>query len=521
MCFQIVDDVLDVTGTDASLGKPAGNDLLEGVYTLPVIYALAVVRRRCATCSAASSTTTRSRKRRQLATSDGAVDAALGAARDQAAQADKVLAATEGLDAEVIARHAPPRRRPRRPRLLDLRRVLGTFEHLWRASGCRERKGSRRTRRAALRSRLRGPRPRARNRSTASLNAFGASTMRPCAAPPSTSSREPGMSSASSSASPTGVSESCEPVITSVGTRIVDELEAQLVGRVEDRADLRDERLGRLLQHDARDAGSSRSRTASAGGDRRATRALRRRARPCRPRPPRRPTPASSSRRHVVVAARGAREDRATGCGRGCSTPMICAITPPIDAPITCARSTPSASRTASASSAICSSEYGPSGRSTATGAAVVERVAAVTAPEGHALQRPAPRVGAEALDHQERRTLPAAEDVVVDRDAVARHDLRHRSPLRVPHCREHRARERESTLDRESPALCARSRARSERVEQALHRCRGRLRRAPRRRAGRPSRRVGSGPRAARRRPPARAATAGRTDRPGVPPPG
>ena len=40
MCFQIVDDVLDVTSSDESLGKPAGNDLLEGVYTLPVIYAL-------------------------------------------------------------------------------------------------------------------------------------------------------------------------------------------------------------------------------------------------------------------------------------------------------------------------------------------------------------------------------------------------------------------------------------------------------------------------------------------------
>jgi heptaprenyl diphosphate synthase len=41
MCFQIVDDVLDVTRTEAELGKPAGNDLHEGVYTLPVIFAVA------------------------------------------------------------------------------------------------------------------------------------------------------------------------------------------------------------------------------------------------------------------------------------------------------------------------------------------------------------------------------------------------------------------------------------------------------------------------------------------------
>ena len=40
MCFQVVDDVLDVTQTEAELGKPVGNDVHEGVYTLPVIYAL-------------------------------------------------------------------------------------------------------------------------------------------------------------------------------------------------------------------------------------------------------------------------------------------------------------------------------------------------------------------------------------------------------------------------------------------------------------------------------------------------
>jgi geranylgeranyl pyrophosphate synthase len=41
MVFQIVDDVLDVVASEDELGKPAGNDMAEGVYTLPVIRALA------------------------------------------------------------------------------------------------------------------------------------------------------------------------------------------------------------------------------------------------------------------------------------------------------------------------------------------------------------------------------------------------------------------------------------------------------------------------------------------------
>ena len=41
MVFQIVDDVLDLTATDEELGKPAGHDMEEGVYTLPVLLTLA------------------------------------------------------------------------------------------------------------------------------------------------------------------------------------------------------------------------------------------------------------------------------------------------------------------------------------------------------------------------------------------------------------------------------------------------------------------------------------------------
>jgi heptaprenyl diphosphate synthase len=40
MAFQLVDDVLDLVSTDEELGKPAGHDITEGVYTLPVLRAL-------------------------------------------------------------------------------------------------------------------------------------------------------------------------------------------------------------------------------------------------------------------------------------------------------------------------------------------------------------------------------------------------------------------------------------------------------------------------------------------------
>lgn len=41
LAFQIIDDVLDIVATDEQLGKPAGNDMIEGVYSLPVIHTLA------------------------------------------------------------------------------------------------------------------------------------------------------------------------------------------------------------------------------------------------------------------------------------------------------------------------------------------------------------------------------------------------------------------------------------------------------------------------------------------------
>ncbi len=40
MCFQIVDDILDLSPAAREIGKPTGSDLLQGVLTLPTILAL-------------------------------------------------------------------------------------------------------------------------------------------------------------------------------------------------------------------------------------------------------------------------------------------------------------------------------------------------------------------------------------------------------------------------------------------------------------------------------------------------
>lgn len=100
ICFQIVDDVLDLTATDEALGKPAGQDLVEGVYTLPVIFALQ-------DSAELRDLLGRPLERdaldevRRLATADGAVDAALTAARGHARRADDALAGASDLDPGV------------------------------------------------------------------------------------------------------------------------------------------------------------------------------------------------------------------------------------------------------------------------------------------------------------------------------------------------------------------------------------------------------------------------------------
>jgi heptaprenyl diphosphate synthase len=105
MCFQIVDDVLDVTRTEAELGKPVGNDLLEGVYTLPVIYAVtesSVV----GDLLGRALDPQRIEQARVLVAGTGAVEAAMAVARTHATKATEALSGADDLDPLVCRRLA-------------------------------------------------------------------------------------------------------------------------------------------------------------------------------------------------------------------------------------------------------------------------------------------------------------------------------------------------------------------------------------------------------------------------------
>jgi heptaprenyl diphosphate synthase len=101
MCFQIVDDILDVTANEDVLGKPAGNDMLEGVYTLPVIHALAESAELREVLGRKVERGALPRARDLVAATDG-VERAVATAREHAADASAVLRSTSALDAEVV-----------------------------------------------------------------------------------------------------------------------------------------------------------------------------------------------------------------------------------------------------------------------------------------------------------------------------------------------------------------------------------------------------------------------------------
>lgn len=103
MGFQIVDDVLDLTASESVLGKPAGQDLLEGVYTLPVIYALDGTPELADSIGGPIEADSLDRIR-GLVAAGGATERALDVARSHAGTADAVLSSVDGeLDAKMCS----------------------------------------------------------------------------------------------------------------------------------------------------------------------------------------------------------------------------------------------------------------------------------------------------------------------------------------------------------------------------------------------------------------------------------
>jgi heptaprenyl diphosphate synthase len=105
MCFQIVDDVLDLVGTEAELGKPAGNDLHEGVYTLPVITAVSTSGELREMLGSKLDWPAVERAR-ALVAHPATVDASLAVARTHAAKAVEALTGADALDGAVCERLA-------------------------------------------------------------------------------------------------------------------------------------------------------------------------------------------------------------------------------------------------------------------------------------------------------------------------------------------------------------------------------------------------------------------------------
>ena len=108
MAFQIVDDILDVVATNEDLGKPAGNDLSAGIYTLPVIRALAdpVAGDELRHILGAPIDTATNQRARQLVMTTTGVDEALDVARRWADKSRAALTALPDTAAAAALRAA-------------------------------------------------------------------------------------------------------------------------------------------------------------------------------------------------------------------------------------------------------------------------------------------------------------------------------------------------------------------------------------------------------------------------------
>lgn len=93
MAFQIVDDVLDLVSTEDEIGKPVGHDLVAGVYTMPVIRALATpAGHELGALLGSPLAPPEVEKAREMVRSSGTVEEAISVARTHAATAQQALA---------------------------------------------------------------------------------------------------------------------------------------------------------------------------------------------------------------------------------------------------------------------------------------------------------------------------------------------------------------------------------------------------------------------------------------------
>ena len=108
MVFQIVDDILDLVGTDDELGKPSGHDMVEGVYTLPVIRALRAptVGEELRALLGTPLGPPERDKARAMVRASGGIEAAAGVARRYADEAAQRATAVHGADALGQLGHA-------------------------------------------------------------------------------------------------------------------------------------------------------------------------------------------------------------------------------------------------------------------------------------------------------------------------------------------------------------------------------------------------------------------------------
>jgi heptaprenyl diphosphate synthase len=100
MVFQLRDDVLDLIGTEEELGKLPGQDLTEGVYTLPVLHALRDPEagpELCAMLGQPLQGPERD-KARAIVAASGAIESTLSAGRRYVQQATEAAAALCDVD---------------------------------------------------------------------------------------------------------------------------------------------------------------------------------------------------------------------------------------------------------------------------------------------------------------------------------------------------------------------------------------------------------------------------------------